>query len=299
MLIALFLLFSLSFVGVFAVERLSHTLGIYDICGERKLHTLPKPRLGGVGFVIPLLLFFAYIFGLYGVKGEFVGAFIGLSFILAVGVFDDLFSLSPCKKFIFQVCASIISSLFIYVDRISFFGSMEIYTGRTLGYILSVILTVISMNAINLADGIDTLAVFTVFPAFAVASLTADRDGVSLLFLAVLFAMLGFLPRNLNPAKCFMGDCGSQSLGFLIGYAVISTGDREIRPEMLLPVTVPIFDMLLAVIRRIVAGRSPFSADAEHIHHKLIKLGIPDKGVASLLFFIGSLFSFLTLLLDL
>jgi UDP-GlcNAc:undecaprenyl-phosphate/decaprenyl-phosphate GlcNAc-1-phosphate transferase len=248
-----------------------------DIPDARKVHSLPIPRIGGVAMVVgavaPILL--------WGEQSREVIAFLlGVGVILIFGVWDDRRSLNYRYKFLGQLIA---------VGVVIFYGNVVIKYVPGFGldpipYAASVPLTFFALlgitNAINLADGLDGLAGGTTFMSIAGLSLLAYISGdgsVLLLAAAVMGAVVGFLRFNTYPARVFMGDAGSQFLGFTAGVLVIlltQRGNPALSPAMpLLLLGLPILDTFVVMTQRLLDGRSPFSPDRNHLHHKLLSLG--------------------------
>jgi len=273
----------ISFILTPLVRRLMVHLEIYEDCQlERKIHTSPVPSLGG------LAIFCGFVGALYfiepGLLIEFYGLILGGLVILILGLIDDLKDLSVTVKFSGQIAASL---FLIYSGiRIDFltnpFGGM-FYLG-TLSIPLTLFWVSGITNAVNFIDGLDGLAAGVV----AVSSLTftavAVQEGqMEMIFLtaAVSGAALGFLPFNFNPARIFMGDTGSLFLGYILaGIAIRGLFKGPAAITIVVPVLalgVPIFDAFCAIIRRRQNGKSIFSADTGHFHHRLLELGMNQR----------------------
>lgn len=248
-----------------------------DIPDARKVHATPIPRVGGIamvaGAVTPILI--------WSQQPREVLAFLGgVGVILVFGVWDDRKSLNYRYKFLGQALAVAIAVFYgdIVIKYVPFCGLEPI------PYAASVALTFFALlgitNAINLADGLDGLAGGTTFISMAGLALLAymaeDRV-VLLLTAAVMGAIVGFLRFNTYPARVFMGDAGSQFLGFSAGVLVIVLTQKSnpaLSPAMpLLLLGLPILDTFIVMGQRVYEGRSPFKPDRNHIHHKLLSLG--------------------------
>lgn len=289
---------------------LSRKIGAVDIPDDRKVHAAPTPTLGGAA----IFLAFAGSFVVAAWLRPFDVAFrpfigwpptvpMGIAFstciVFALGVLDDLKGgLSVPPKLAGQVLAA--GVVFISGVRLEFLripGREEILTlDLNSSAIVTIFWIVIIVNAVNLIDGLDGLAAgitgiaaltFFIY-TYQVSQGLADFEQhiAPLLSIIITGACVGFLRYNFNPAKIFMGDSGSYTMGFLLAVAtVIGVGRSTQNPipesllfylPMLIPVIVlaiPILDTLLAIMRRAARGRHPFHADKQHLHHRLLELG--------------------------
>ncbi len=257
--------------------RLAHQWQILDQPGARKVHSTPIPRIGGVAMAFGVFIAAALTIHLQPADRWFLAA---AGVIVVFGAVDDRFDLNYRIKLAGQILAVGIVVLFgglrivdiTLVDRVS----MPVW----LSIPLTVFFLVGVTNAINLADGLDGLAGGTTFLCLCAVALFANigDQGVSTAFaLAFAGAVLGFLRFNTYPASVFMGDAGSQLLGFSVGVLSIratqSAGSEISAAIPVLLLALPILDTLNVMVQRIAEGRSPFSADRNHIHHKLLALG--------------------------
>jgi UDP-GlcNAc:undecaprenyl-phosphate GlcNAc-1-phosphate transferase len=249
-----------------------------DLPGERKVHTRAVPRIGGVamvaGAVLPILM-------MLSPRQDALALLLGMGVILAFGVWDDRKNLDYRLKFFGQLIAALVVVLYggVVIERVPF-GSIE-----PIAYELAIPLTVFVLlavtNAINLADGLDGLAGGTTLLSLSAIALLGYLYGdlmVALIALAVIGSILGFLRFNTYPARVFMGDGGSQFLGFSLGVLAVMMTHAQFGalsaalPALLLGL--PILDTAMVMAQRVCAGRSPFSPDKNHIHHKLLALGL-------------------------
>ena len=282
------------------VRRLAHRFGLYDSPAQlRKVHRKPIPRLGGVaitiGFFAPLTALLLYsndISTLYrGNLLQVVGLYLGGMLVLFLGVLDDIRGMSALSKLAGQVVVATLMYQFGYVIdllAIPFYGPVHL---GLLSFPVTLLWFVGIMNAVNLIDGLDGLAGGVSF--FAVATLFAvgllDGNQLTSLFSAALAgAIVGFLFYNFNPATIFMGDCGSLFLGFVIAAVAVKTSAKSSTAIALtvpvLALGLPIVDAFLAIVRRIRRGKSVFSADREHIHHRLLALGFTQRQAVLILY---------------
>lgn len=255
------------------------------VSSSRKVHVRPIPRLGGIGIVGG---FFAPLCALFlvdsGVGDQFlaqtsliVGLFVGGAIIAGLGFYDDLKGAGARLKFSVQFAVAL--GLYALGFRIEVLAN-PFGAELTLG-LLSLPLTVLwvvgVINALNLIDGLDGLAGGVAFFGVGTHLLLALMRGdvlLCLLMVSLAGAILGFLVFNFNPASIFMGDTGSMFLGFVLAAVSIKTSSKSgTAVALLVPVMalgLPIMDTLLAMVRRSMLGRPMFSADREHIHHRLM-----------------------------
>lgn len=276
---------------------------------QRDVHTQPTPSLGGLamftGFVAAFLLaqqLPALTRGFAPVTPEMTAVLAGGFAIVVVGMIDDLYELGALTKLVGQFAAAVVMALTGIVFTVFFvpFGQgTTLILDQYQGVVLSAVFTVMLINAVNFVDGIDGLAAgvgMIAGSAILLYSLSVlyDQGGaVSAYPPAIICAILvgvcaGFLPHNFEPARIFMGDSGAMLIGLLLSAASISASGKInlslygaadlvalISPiiVVLAAIALPVLDLLWAVIRRTARGQSPFTADAGHIHHRLLALG--------------------------
>jgi UDP-GlcNAc:undecaprenyl-phosphate GlcNAc-1-phosphate transferase len=286
--------------------KLAYKVGAVDIPkDERKIHSKPMPRIGGLSFIIAFLI--STIFVLLSCKIDrsinftgtnLIGFYAGAMIIAVVGLIDDIKNIKPWMKLLGQVLAAICvisSGITIGYINIPF---LNIYL---LNEIVSIVITLLWIvgvtNAINLIDGLDGLA--TGVSAISTISLLIifllnSATAIPIILVAALAGgLVGFLPYNFNPAKTFMGDGGSNFLGFtlatisMMGLAKTYTAMAIVLPVIIL--ALPIFDTLYAMARRILSGRSIMQADRGHLHHKLIDAGLTQKQAVVILYAVTAL----------
>ncbi len=266
MIFELILSFGLSFLLTKVYIRLAAFTGVVDIPADsRRMHTDTVVTSGGVA------LFFSIVLAslLFLSKD---GAVILLlsSFVVLVGLVDDIFSLSPIFKLTFQI--GIASASF-------FLGFGAELSSKPLSFVFSVLWSVLLMNAFNLVDGLDGLCT-TLSAVFAASLIFFGGGNLSLVLLGVL---LGFLFYNKAPAKAFLGDSGSLTLGYLFSLISLSAikGPISLLSFVLL-FSLPLSDTVFAFVRRIFNGKNPFSPDREHLHHRLSDKGLSPSKVTTL-----------------
>jgi UDP-GlcNAc:undecaprenyl-phosphate GlcNAc-1-phosphate transferase len=270
------------------LARWAPTIGLTDRPGPRKVHAAPVPRVGGLamaaGLLAPLLL-------TVPLTAPVRGLLLGLAVLLLFGLWDDRFTLGYRAKFAGQVIAVGLAMIVggIHIGPLAFAG-LDSLPGPVTTLITFVFLIGIT-NAVNLADGLDGLAGGLVLLCLCAIALFATMGGhaaVTLIALIEAGAVLGFLRFNTHPARIFMGDSGSQMLGFSVGaLALLATQGSNSPLSAALPLLLlglPIVDTLTVMLTRLRAGRSPFSADNNHLHHRLLALGFAHREAVLLIY---------------
>ena len=270
------------------LARWAPSIGLTDAPGPRKVHTAPVPRVGGLAMAAGL--FTVTLLTVHLVPAV-RGLLIGLAVLLFFGLWDDRVSLGYRTKFAGQVLAVGLSMLVGHIH----IGPIMIGTLVMLPEPIATLLTFVFLigitNAINLADGLDGLAggmVLLCLCAIALFAATTGNTTVTAVALVEAGAVLGFLRFNTHPARIFMGDSGSQMLGFSVGalslLATQGDGSDLSAALPLLLLGLPIIDTVSVMYTRIRAGRSPFSADANHLHHRLLGLGFAHREAVALIY---------------
>ena len=278
----------------------------------RHHHTSAVPRLGGIA------IFLAFVgstgFSLLAAKFADSGPVFSLRTTLAIlgpgliifclGFYDDLYELTANWKFGVQVLAAVLLySNGVGIHRVGFSGHDEPLT-MAFGLPLTVFWVLLITNAFNLIDGLDGLAAgsatFSTIVIFAVSLLRANPL-VSFFAIVLAGAMLGFLRYNLNPASIFLGDSGSLFIGFVLSaLALVGSQKATTMVAVAIPVIsfgLPILDVALAIVRRLLRGKPLFRGDDDHIHHKLLKKGLSHRNAVLVLYAATAGFGFLSLVL--
>jgi len=301
------------------VRDIAIKFGAVTAIRARDVHIAPTPRWGGLAMWLAMALTLVIANYLPLVHKSFgqdaTGIFLSGSFILFLGLLDDRFDLDPITKFAGQALAAGI--LLIYGVQILWLPINGITTLPTnIGQLLTVLFVMVVINAINFIDGLDGLATGIVMICaasfFAFSYLLAvinglNRAGAPSLITAVVIGLcLGFLPHNFHPAQIFMGDSGAMFLGLLISASAITltgqvdasaiteeNGGTALLP-LLLPFTIlaiPLIDFVMAILRRVKAGRSPFTADREHLHHRIMRMGVSQQRTTVILYLWTAMFA--------
>jgi len=263
-------------------------IGLTDAPGPRKVHSIPVPRVGGLAMAVGLLLPTLITVEL---TPSIRGLLLGLVVLLLFGLWDDRVTLGYRTKFAGQVLAA---GLCMIVGNVHV-GTLMIGSVIVLPQAASIFITFVFLigitNAVNLADGLDGLAgglVLLCLCAIALFAAISGNGTVAEMALIEAGAVLGFLRFNTHPARIFMGDSGSQMLGFSVGALALLATQGEANPLSaalpLLLLGLPIMDTLTVMLTRIRAGRSPFSADSNHLHHRLLALGFAHREAVLLIY---------------
>nr|WP_314843301.1 MraY family glycosyltransferase [uncultured Microbacterium sp.] len=325
---------AITFVLTWVVLKLSLRFKLYPAIRERDVHTTPKPRLGGVaifgGIAIAIGISAANpFFATMWMPPRTMWAILAAALLIAIiGVVDDLWDLDWMIKLGAQFLAAAIITVGGGLQILSLpFGDLIVFSSW-LSITITIFAIVIVMNAVNFIDGLDGLVAGVCLIAngvfFAYSYILTRDTGASSYFnlasflAAVLIgACVGFLPFNWSPAKLFMGDSGALVLGLLMATSAIAvTGQLEpsaLDPErlgrsqllgafipVLLPLLVvllPLLDFGLAVLRRMHAGKSPFSPDRKHLHHRMLDLGHRDRDAVLIFYAWTAVISFAVLLM--
>jgi UDP-GlcNAc:undecaprenyl-phosphate GlcNAc-1-phosphate transferase len=278
------------------VRNFAHRWGLVDHPDQgRKLHTRPIARLGGVAIVAAYFLSFGAILLTplpvgYIVKGALplaVRLMPAAGLIFASGLLDDIRTMRPWQKFAGQIAASIMA--YYAGVHVQFFGGVLMPGWASLP--VTIFWLVLCTNAINLIDGVDGLAagvgLFATATTLLAAILQHNVD-LAVVLAPLLGCLLGFLRYNFNPATIFLGDCGSLSIGFVLGCCSIIWSQKSATilgmTAPLLALAIPLLDTSLAVVRRFLGGQPIFTADRGHIHHRLLDRGLTPRKVALLIY---------------
>ncbi|MGB4325091.1 MAG: MraY family glycosyltransferase [Candidatus Nanopelagicales bacterium] len=303
------------------VRALALKWGIMAPVRDRDVHATPTPRLGGLAMVGGLLTGLLLASKLPMMSAVFDGSqtvvalLSGVVIIVILGIVDDKWGLDAPTKLAGQVLAAgVMAFQGIAIIWLPFGGTFVL--DPLTSVLFTVIIVLVSINAINFVDGLDGLAAgivtvaagaFFVYAYLLSVDLGLERATLATLISVLLVGMgIGFLPNNLFPARIFMGDTGSMLLGLLLAAATI-TLSGQVDPSalsggvffpallpVLLPLAVmaiPLVDLFLAVIRRTRAGRNPFAPDKQHLHHRLLEMGHSQRRAVFLMYAVTALIS--------
>lgn len=304
--VAAFVLTALLAPAVIAIARRA---GALDRPGPRRVHNAPVPTLGGLAMVVAVLVV-AWAARLLPGPAQVLElrALIGLTWaaaiVVAFGVYDDLRGVSPWAKLLGQALAAVV--LFGHgfgVPVITNPFGPAIVSGP-LNLPLTILWVVVVVNAINVIDGLDGLAAGVVLIASATMWwIGRDHANFYVMFVSsgLIGATAGFLLYNFPPARVFMGDTGSQFLGLLLAaVSLLENSKGTATVTLLFPLValaVPIADGFLAFVRRVAHRQPVFRADAQHLHHRLIQLGLSQRQAVAFLWFVCVYFGVMAVVL--
>ena len=288
--------FLVSLILIPICKKVAIHINAMDLPNERKVHKKPMPRLGGLAIYLSFLINYM-VFG--QVTTQMLSIIIASFVIILFGLIDDINPLKAKYKLIGQLIAAVI---------LVFYGDLVLRDAYVFNYYLSfgflapfitIFFIVACINIINLIDGLDGLAsgVSTIyFLTIAIIALITNRIGGLDIILSIIMlgATLGFLVYNFPPASIFMGDSGSQFLGFIISVIALLGFKNITFKSFLIPLVIlaiPIFDTLFAILRRLLKGESIGTPDKEHLHHQLLKLKFSTRTSILLIYIIDLAFA--------
>jgi UDP-GlcNAc:undecaprenyl-phosphate/decaprenyl-phosphate GlcNAc-1-phosphate transferase len=275
-----------------ALREVAIKINLVDKPNLRKLHSRPVPLVGGLGIFVASSLALSLALPLEADVVVFKNAYIAAAILLLMGVVDDRFDLKASLKLAIQLLlAHYMYSQGIKIE--SLHGFWGVYAlDPSMQYALTVVVIAGAVNAFNLMDGIDGLAAGLAIAGFVVFSLLAilnNQQGMALVFLTCIGALIAFLRFNLSKSqKIFMGDAGSLTLGFVLvvtGIKLLQTAQDTDRASLttlgvVAVLLVPVFDALRVFRRRMKSGKSPFSADKTHLHHLVLSTGLKHRAAS-------------------
>ena len=269
-------------------------LGASDVPAVGKIHTRPVLTAGGLPVVLAFLggLWAAHGWGRDALTTErLVGLTTAAALILALGLYDDLRGTSAWEKLVVEAMAAVV--LFVAGFRVVALTN-PLGDAIPLGWLalpVTVAWILVVTNAVNVIDGLDGLAAgVVVIAALTLLGIALRFEEATIAVLALLLAAatLGFLPLNWPPARVFLGDTGSLTLGFLMGAtSLLENRKGTVAVTLLLPIVllaIPLVDAALAFGRRVRQGRHPFRRDTEHLHHRLLGLGLTPRQILTLVY---------------
>jgi UDP-GlcNAc:undecaprenyl-phosphate GlcNAc-1-phosphate transferase len=303
----------LSLILTWCVRALAHAHGWLEAPQlDRHVHTSPVPRIGGVAIYVAFTIVVIAALLTPGVLGpsfllpiKSIIALLGSALVIfLLGLLDDLYGVGPHGKFLVQaVAATILFMGGFGIHRLDLISSGKILESF-IGLPLTILWVLLITNAFNLIDGLDGLAagsaLFSTIVVF-ILSLVVPNPLVTCLAIALAGSILGFLRFNFYPASIFLGDSGSLFIGFMISAMALAGSQKA--PTMVavaIPVValgLPILDVVLAITRRFLSGKPLFGGDRQHIHHKLLKRGLPQRETVLILYGVSAGFGFLSLIL--
>ena len=298
--VKIFLMTFTSFLFVILVTpfiiRVANHVGALDIPNKRKVHTVPIPRLGGVGIFLGFLL--GYM--IYGTPSAIMNSVLIGSFIIVLtGVVDDIKPLDAKTKFIGQLIASLIIVFYghLLINDLSAFN-INIDFDWYISYPLTIFFILGCINCMNLIDGLDGLSSGLSAIYFLTIGIIACFKGNIGLDLVITFVMLGsvlgFLVHNFHPATIFAGDSGSMFMGFIIAVVALLGFKNVTLTSLIIPLfilAIPICDTVFAIIRRLLKGESISTPDKFHIHHQLLNRNFSQTETVLIIYLVDLLFA--------
>jgi UDP-GlcNAc:undecaprenyl-phosphate GlcNAc-1-phosphate transferase len=298
--VAFVLAAAVTLIATPTVRRLVRRQGLLDHPDERRMHRRPLPRGGGIAVVMAFVLVGGVLTLLDGAvpglpsargvqSGQLFGLFAGAILAAVVGVIDDALDLRARWQLLGQIAVALVAvATGITVAHIGNpFGGADIPFEAWMGAAFTVVWIVGMINSLNFIDGLDGLSSGIALIAavtLGILSLTAQvgQPFVAVLCFAFAGALLGFLRWNFHPAVIFQGTAGVMFLGYTLGVLSI-LGTAKVIVAMLV-LAVPIIDSFWVIVRRLFSGRSPFSPDRGHIHHRLLDVGLSHRATVLLIY---------------
>lgn len=307
--------FSVAFVTVPRLRSLALRANLLDMPGDRRVHTRPLPRIGGLGiylaFVVAVGASFALPVERFQIEVErIVLLLVGATLVVAVMAVDDIVGIAPLPKLGFQIAAAALvvvprwrgSEHGIIVEQLNAPWVGTVRLPIVVAVVFTILWIVGMMNAVNWSDGLDGLAGTIALVASIVLFLhTYFRPAgdpqftISVLAIALAGAILGFLPFNWHPSRIIMGDSGAMFLGFALATISVIGGAKI--ATTLLAMGIPILDTAWVIIYRVMHGRSPVVADRGHLHHRLLDAGLSQPQVVACFAGLTAVFGMSALLL--
>ena len=320
--IAFLLAFIVALIATPYSIKIANKVGAVDIPkDERRMRKKAMPKLGGIAVIAGFLVSTVYLLAVMSIEGsidlfgeeeylkKLIGIFIGIVIITITGIIDDVKELKPLQKLFGQVLAAIAVVPFgVKIYEIDFVALANLGLSSDVSAVITVIWIVGITNAINLIDGLDGLssgiALISCISLLIIFALNSSPVFAILLVTSLIGALAGFLPFNFSPAKTFIGDTGSNFLGFILSVvSILGFAKTYTAVVIALPILVlglPILDVACAIVRRIVKGKSLkaiFKADKGHLHHKLVQRGFSQKQAVLILYAISAAFGMFAIIL--
>lgn len=320
--IAFILAFIVAFIATPYTIKLAPKIGAVDIPKDkRRMHTKAMPKFGGPAVILGFLVSMLYLILVMNIEGslnlfgdeqygiKLIGILLGIVVITITGIIDDIKTLNPWQQLFGQIIAAIIVVSFgIKIEHFDIPFFYRVGLSEAFSNVITVIWIVGVTNAINLIDGLDGLSsgisLISCISLLIIFSLNGSPVIAIVIVTALIGAIVGFLPYNFSPAKTFIGDTGSNFLGFMLAVvSILGVAKTYTAAVIVLPVIVlglPITDVLFAIIRRIVKGKSikaVFEPDKGHLHHKLVAKGFTQKQAVLILYGMSASFGMFAVIL--
>lgn len=320
--IAFLLAFIVAFMATPYTIKIAEKIGAVDIPKDkRRMHKKTKPKFGGPAVILGFIVSVCYLLIVMSFEGtinlfdtdiygkKLLGMFLGIIIITITCVIDDIKGIKPIVKLAGQLLAAIVAVSFgIRIDDITIPFMAMSQQVEIVQILITIIWIVGVTNAINLIDGLDGLSsgisVISAISLLIIFVLNGSPAIAILLVTALAGALVGFLPFNFAPAKTFIGDTGSNFLGFALSIiAILGIAKTYTAVVIVLPLIVlglPIFDTICAIVRRLIKGKSikaVFKADKGHLHHRIVKMGFSQKQAVLILYGLSASFGMFAIIL--
>ncbi len=320
--IAFILAFIVALIATPYSIKIANKIGAVDVPkDDRRMRKKSMPKLGGIAVIAGFLISIIYLLCVMSIEGsinlfgeeqyfsKIIGIFIGIVIITITGIIDDVKTLKPYQKLIGQLLAAIIVVCFgVKIDQIDIVALSGFGLSSDVSAVITVIWIVGITNAINLIDGLDGLssgiALISCISLLIIFALNNSPVFAILIVTSLIGALAGFLPFNFSPAKTFIGDTGSNFLGYILSIvSILGFAKTYTAVVIALPILVlalPILDVACAIVRRVAKGRSLkaiFKADKGHLHHKLVQKGFSQKQAVLILYAISAAFGMFAIIL--
>ena len=289
-------------LGTWVVRKWARHSQIGVFPDPRKMHQTFMPHMGGLGFVFGMLSgitagLITEFTSVSAFAATYGGILLGSGVVVIVGIIDDVKGLTPSQKFLGQIIAVTILLFFNLIIRTIYNPLGADFEAGVLAIPLTYLWMIGVSNAINLLDGLDGLAAgvsLFVLIVFLIAGFQNGDPTTILIILALVGSLIGFLKFNFHPASIFMGDTGSLFLGFIIAALGIRAFENQNGSiHLIIPMialAIPIGDTSVAFFRRLNKGHHPFKPDKDHLHHRLIQLGLSHKQAVMIIYFVSALY---------
>lgn len=307
--IAFILAFIVAFMATPYTIKIANKIGAVDIPRDkRRMHTKKMPKFGGPAVVLGFIVSIIYLIIVMNIEGslelfneqqygkKLLGVLLGIGVIVITGIIDDVKTLKPWQELIGQSIAAIIVVAFgVKIEHLEIPFLYRIGLTELFSTIVTILWIIGVTNAINLIDGLDGLSsgisLISCISLLIIFLLNDSPMIATVIVTAMSGALVGFLPYNFSPAKTFIGDVGSNFLGFMLAVvSILGVAKTYTAAVIVLPVIVlglPIFDVIFAIIRRIAKGKSikaVFKPDKGHLHHRLVEKGFSQKQAVLILY---------------
>lgn len=305
--IRLLITFAIVFILTPIVRKIAFKVGAVDKPNKRRVNKVPMPSMGGLAIYIAFVISGFALFRHALPLPLFTHIVIAGGIIVATGIIDDIYELTPRQKLVGITLGAVYLYFFAHLrmDRLKILGLHEFQLPVWLSFIFTIIWILAITNSINLIDGLDGLAsgvsmiCLITIGIVALFHFQGPLSFIAIMIFMLVAAIAGFLPYNFYPAKIYLGDTGALFLGFMISTFSLMGLKNATIITFLTPIVilgVPIADTLFAIIRRKVNRKPISSADKMHLHHRLISMGFTHRGAVLTIYGLSIIFSMIALI---